>query len=140
MNRRSAISFLINATIITVFLPFPGCKEGTTSINPSPTDVYTISSVNKFITDADLKAGVTKSRGLMSEVKISHLKHEKAGIDCFTCHHKNGNDDRIKVCAQCHKGSQGEDEIHDFCIGCHAEKAKGPTMCQDCHLEIHGSK
>ncbi len=140
MNRRSAILFPVCGTIIAVFLVLPGCKEGTTSINPSPTDVYTISSINKFVTDVDLNAGIVKSRGLMNDVKISHLKHEKAGIDCFTCHHKKGNDDRIKVCAECHKGDQGEDTIHGLCIGCHAEKAKGPTMCQDCHLEVHESK
>jgi hypothetical protein len=23
--------------------------------------------------------------------------------------------------------------MHDFCITCHAQKAKGPVMCQDCH-------
>lgn len=140
MDRRSSTFFLIGCAIIAVLFAIQGCKEGTTSINPSPTDVYTISSVNKYITDADIKAGVVKSRGLMNDVKISHVIHEKAGVDCFICHHKKGNDDRIKVCAQCHKGTKGEDEIHDLCIGCHAERAKGPTMCQDCHLEVHGAK
>ncbi|HSV96170.1 MAG TPA: cytochrome c3 family protein [Spirochaetota bacterium] len=140
MNRRSTTLFLICSLVISVSFAVAGCKEGTTSINPSPTDVYIINSVNKFVTDSDLKAGVVKTRDLVSDVKISHLKHQKAGVDCFTCHHKKGNDDRIKVCAQCHKGSRGEDEIHDFCIGCHAVKAKGPTMCQDCHLEVHDTK
>jgi hypothetical protein len=71
VDRQSSTFFLTGCAIIAVLFVIQGCKEGTTSINPSPTDVYTISSVNKYITDTDIKAGVVKSRGLMNDVKIS---------------------------------------------------------------------
>lgn len=130
-------SFIIGSLLFSmIVLPFAfnSCKEGTTSINPSPTDVVTIKKSNQYITDADIKAGIKKTNGFMPAVKLSHTKHEANVKDCFTCHHKKGNNDRIKQCAQCHKGDKGKDVMHKFCIDCHAEKNKGPVMCQDCHI------
>lgn len=108
-----------------------GCSERLAEVNTSPTDVVIIKDINTHISAAN---GAEKTRGLIDLVSMSHRKHELAGVQCFTCHHKKGNDDRIKECAQCHKGGQGEKVMHDFCITCHSQKAKGPVMCQDCHL------
>jgi len=113
---------------------FSGCSERIAEINPSPTDIVVISDINKHITQSDLTAGIQKTNGVIASVKMSHKVHEQAGVQCIVCHHKKGNDDRVKECAQCHKGSQGERVMHDFCITCHVEKAKGPAMCQDCHV------
>jgi len=124
---------LTAATIILFLSTLFACKEGTTSINPGPTDVVTISDINAFITDADMKAGVKKTNNFLSQVSMSHRKHEDRGVQCFTCHHKKGNDDRIKQCAPCHKGEAGSDVVHDLCITCHVEKNLGPVQCQDCH-------
>jgi len=124
---------VLTISFILTFL-FSGCADRITEINPSPTDVVTIGDINKHITQSDLGAGIQKTNGVIASVKMSHKAHEQAGVQCIVCHHKKGNDDRIKECAQCHKGSQGEKLMHDFCIACHVEKAKGPSMCQDCHL------
>jgi hypothetical protein len=128
--------FIFGVTVIsTGFLiaGFSSCKEGTTAINKSPTDVVTITDINKFITDDDLEAGVVKTNNFVSAVKMSHWKHEKKGVQCELCHHKKRNDDRIKQCAVCHKGKAGDETMHNLCINCHVAKKEGPSMCQDCH-------
>lgn len=131
--KRKSLLFLCFLAFTVFAFGLAACNKGTTSINTSPTDVVTITDINSFITDADLKAGVQKTNNYVSPVKMSHLKHEKNGVGCFTCHHKKGNDDRIKECAKCHKGKAADNTMHNFCIKCHAEKKEGPTMCQDCH-------
>ena len=107
--------------------------DGTTSINPQKTDVVTITDINSRITDADAKAGVLKTNNFVGSVKMSHVKHEGAGMKCVQCHHKVANDDRAKQCAACHKGDKGRDLMHNFCIDCHSKSGKGPVMCQNCH-------
>lgn len=110
------------------------CGDRLVDINTSPTDVAVIGNINHYVSESDLRAGVVKTADYVSPVKLSHRKHERAGVDCFTCHHKKGNDDRIKECARCHKGERGEEQLHNFCITCHSQRAKGPVMCQDCHV------
>ena len=130
-------SFLVTtaALLCALIAVHSSCKEGTTAINKSPTDVVAITDINKFITGDDLKAGVVKTNNYVSAVKMSHWKHEKKGVHCEVCHHKKGNDDRIKQCAACHKGKAGDETMHNLCINCHVSKKEGPSMCQDCHSE-----
>lgn len=111
-----------------------GCSEGAISINPSPTDVVTVADVNTFITQNDRVNGIDATMNAMDPVMMPHKKHENAGIKCVICHHKEGNDDRIKQCAVCHKGAAGEDTIHNLCINCHAQTKQGPTLCNQCHI------
>lgn len=99
----------------------------------SPTDVVTITDVNSAITEKDVASGVQKTNNFVPPVKMSHEKHEAAGMKCVQCHHKQKNDDRIKQCAACHKGDRGRDLMHNFCVDCHAKSAKGPSQCQQCH-------
>ena len=118
--------------VAVIFLA--GCSQGTTNINPSPTDVVTVTDVNKFIADTDKQAGISETMNAMDPVKLAHKKHEDAGVKCVICHHKQGNDDRIKQCAVCHKGASGEDTLHNLCINCHAKTKQGPTLCNECHI------
>ncbi len=111
-----------------------GCAQGTTDFNPSPTDVVTVTDVNKFISEKDKQSGISATMNAMDPVPMSHKIHEDAGIKCVVCHHKVGNDDRIKQCAECHKGAKGEDTIHSLCINCHAQSKKGPVLCNECHI------
>jgi hypothetical protein len=127
------------AALFSVIL-IVACKEGTTSVNPSPTDVVKITDINAFISKEDLAAGTVKTNGYVAPVMMPHQKHEDAGIQCTTCHHKFFNDDRIKQCAYCHKGKKGDETLHALCINCHLEKKKGPTMCQDCHKTENGQE
>ncbi len=134
MNKmRLCFNGLIFFLVAAFLFCLSACSKGTTEVNPSPTDVVTITDINKFITDADLKAGIKRTNNYVSSVKMSHIAHEKAGVQCVTCHHKKGNDDRIKQCAYCHKGVKADDTMHGLCINCHVEKKKGPTQCQECH-------
>ncbi len=121
--------FLCAALSIAAFL---SC-DGTASVNPRKTDVVTITDINSAITDADVAAGVQRTNNFVGAVKMSHVKHEEARLQCEFCHHKNQNDDRIKQCAACHKGAAGRDLMHNFCIECHGKGGVGPVMCQDCH-------
>lgn len=114
---------LIGLVILAVFLITVSCKEGTTSINPSPTDVVTIT---KIMSEEDVQ---------MLYVKMPHNLHEEAGVECQTCHHKNDNPARIKTCSgkDCHYGEEGDKLIHTFCIDCHSNSNEGPTKCDECH-------
>ena len=134
---RKGSSMRLFMVLAIIFLPliFLSCNEGTVSINPSPTDVVTVTDINKFITRDDELKGIKKTNGLIAPVRISHKIHEDEGVQCVTCHHKKGNDDRIKQCAYCHKGVRGDETIHNLCINCHLSKKKGPAMCQECHKE-----
>jgi hypothetical protein len=136
----SSVLFKFFAPVILAACVFAycACSGPIEAINPSSTDVVTITDINKFITDADIKAGVKRTNNYVSPVRMSHQKHESRKIECKLCHHKNGNDDRIKQCAACHKGKAGDTTMHEFCIGCHVkDKSKeAPTMCQDCHKAV----
>ncbi|QXE90065.1 cytochrome c family protein [Geomonas subterranea] len=54
--------------------------------------------------------------------------------------HKQHKDMPEMKCTNCHetdKGGKiadlGKDWAHKTCKGCHTEKAKGPTKCNECH-------
>ena len=82
-------------------------------------------------------------------LSFPHSKHTPT-IGCPKCHHNYK--DKLKAttsgvpCIHCHKGNHPdlkrniEAEFHDFCKGCHAEKARtladhGPVHeCIGCHV------
>ncbi len=97
------------------------------------TDLAAVSDINSMISDADLAGGVSKTRNFMGTVMMSHVEHERAGVNCFSCHHREGNDGRLKQCASCHKGESGRDTMHNLCVGCHLEQGRGAMLCGDCH-------
>jgi hypothetical protein len=64
---------------------------------------------------------------------MSHATHhERQKIACAACHHKHDNDERIKHCAQCHKGVAGIDTMHRACGACH-ERRGMDMRCASCH-------
>lgn len=112
-----------------IIIPLLACSN-----NQSGTDIVTITGVNTYFTDADAVRGM-KTLETTIPVKMSHRLHEKSDVACITCHHKTGNNERIKKCAYCHKGLEGAKLFHVFCIKCHKEKSEGPVRCNECHIE-----
>jgi len=98
--------------------------------NSSDTDMVVITKVTAFGKQAD---GLSNYKGQVGAVTMSHKVHEDAGIQCFDCHHKENNDDRIKQCAKCHNGTAGYETMHGLCVDCHIEKGEGPQKCMGCH-------
>lgn len=98
--------------------------------NPSDTDVVVITKVTAFGTQKD---GLSSYKGQVGAVTMSHKVHEDLGMQCYDCHHKANNDDRIKQCAKCHNGTAGYDTMHGLCVDCHIGKGKGPQQCMECH-------
>ena len=54
--------------------------------------------------------------------------------------HKKHQDMKEMACTNCHetdKGGKiaelGKDWAHKTCKGCHTDKGKGPTKCNECH-------
>lgn len=86
-------------------------------------------------------------------VAFPHKKHEDAGLDCLTCHHKAASKDAIVGCAVegCHTNTdkKAKKDPKGFyaafhskksdasCLGCHKklkkEGKKVPVACKDCH-------
>lgn len=65
-----------------------------------------------------------------------HKGHAGNGVECVTCHHKDGKEgkrDGIQTCAACHVGTSRVKIIHAFCRNCHQEMKNGPTKCRECH-------
>jgi Zn finger protein HypA/HybF involved in hydrogenase expression len=119
--------FLISAFLIIQF---------TSCINEKKEpDLIYISKSNVFVTLDDVKDGIRKTQNSMPPVFFSHNEHEKKNILCIECHHKKNNDSRLKKCASCHKGIQGTEALHGFCILCHEKREDGPKTCQGCHRE-----
>ena len=73
-------------------------------------------------------------KGQVGAVVFPHKFHEtEVGLSCEKCHHKKGNDDRIKQCAVCHNGYKGYETMHGLCLDCHISRGKGPQECMQCH-------
>jgi len=86
-------------------------------------------------------------------VDFPHKKHEDAGIDCMTCHHKAESKDAIKGCSVegCHTNTdkKAKKDPKGFyaafhskksdasCLGCHKKEKKAgkkvPVSCKACH-------
>lgn len=118
------IKYILTLFVVLYFmvLPSTSCKQGTESVDKDSTDLVVITKLYK--------------NNEMPPVKMSHQKHEDADVKCITCHHKDNNDDRIKVCSKCHMKKGSEDVLHDdLCIGCHEDMKRGPTDCEACHKE-----
>jgi hypothetical protein len=98
--------------------------------NPVDTDKVVITKVTAYGVQED---GVSPYKGQIGAASMSHRVHEKQGLTCIDCHHKNGNDDRIKQCAKCHNGQAGYETMHGLCVDCHITKRRGPEKCMECH-------
>jgi len=96
-------------------------------------DSVIIHRVDDFITPGDINTGVSPVDRDAPRVVMSHKTHEKAGLECVQCHHKDNNETRIYQCAKCHKGSTGMDMMHTACIDCHTKSGSGPADCSGCH-------
>lgn len=96
-------------------------------------DTVIIHRVDDFITPADIKSGISPADRDAPRVAMSHKSHEKAGLECIQCHHKENNDTRIYQCAKCHKGNAGMEIMHSACIDCHTKSGSGPADCSGCH-------
>ncbi len=122
--------------LFSISLVMLSCGDFTANVNPHHNDVVKVTDVNALVTDADVNAGVVKTKNEVTAVSMSHSVHESKNIECKECHHKVNNDNRIKQCAQCHKGAQGRDVMHTACMSCHLTRKAGPTMCQECHEPV----
>jgi len=98
--------------------------------NPVDTDNVVITKVTAYGVQED---GVSPYKGQVGASIMSHSVHEKQGLACIDCHHKKGNDDRIKQCAKCHNGQAGYEVMHSLCVDCHIDRKKGPEKCMECH-------
>jgi len=76
-------------------------------------------------------------------MNFAHLDH--ANENCVLCHHNYVDDTGGGLCMNCHVTDQDvwplfENQFHDLCRGCHAEKAAEgidggpPRECMACHL------
>lgn len=125
MNKEK-FSFFLVISLVMVSISIGYSQKGTISTN-----VVKITKADNYLTKGDINRGEKKTGNKMAVVKMSHDKHKD--IKCITCHHKEGNDDRIKKCALCHKGNSGMEIMHELCIECHKEMKEGPIGCDDCH-------
>jgi formate-dependent nitrite reductase cytochrome c552 subunit len=107
------------------------CKLDPWETDVFPTDVVTITKTTKIFDTQKQTAQVYKSQ--VGSVKFSHKVHEKQGLKCIDCHHKQGNPEREKACAKCHNGDNGYKTMHGLCINCHIERKSGPQKCKQCH-------
>ena len=75
-------------------------------------------------------------------VDFVHADHTSVG--CVDCHHNYVDDTGQGFCYACHKehediAAETEQMFHDFCRGCHVEKAIDgedggpPRVCGQCH-------
>jgi hypothetical protein len=85
---------------------------------------------------------IDKAQAKKAPVTFPHAAHA-ADIECISCHHTAQTNDAITSCFECHGkdpaapdpsvSSKKENPFHVSCIGCHKEKAQGPTKCAQCH-------
>jgi hypothetical protein len=80
-----------------------------------------ISCKKKGPTELSQLKVVVASQSGKDQMDIIHKAHEKAGIDCYKCHHKWENPDRIRNCSNCHRDDV-EKITKDTCLKCHMTK------------------
>jgi hypothetical protein len=103
-------------------------------IGMKDTDHVAVTKVTAYGKPAD---DGTIYKDQVGTVIFPHKTHEdEAGLKCEYCHHKKGNDDRIKQCAVCHNGYAGFDTMHGLCVDCHISRANGPQKCMQCHQNL----
>ncbi len=115
---------------LTLIMPACGTDPWVSRGNPVDTDEVVITKVTAYGTQTD---GVSPYKGQVGAVTMSHKIHAEQGMECIDCHHKKGNDARIKQCAKCHTGQAGYETMHGLCVDCHIAKKKGPQKCMECH-------
>lgn len=93
-------------------------------------NMVTITKTTAYGKSAD---GSSPMKSAVGAVKFSHKTHEEIGMNCNDCHHKKANPERIKQCANCHKGDNGYETMHGLCVDCHIKKKEGPQHCKECH-------
>ncbi|MFH0919186.1 MAG: cytochrome c3 family protein [Fibrobacterota bacterium] len=125
----------MNLLTLLLLIPAVTCLAVAPAIHKPSADIVVITKSDAFVTPADSVAGVVKTGNSADPVRMSHRAHALSGAACVTCHHKKGNDARIKQCAQCHKGEKAHELMHGQCIGCHTQQKKGPLedQCEACH-------
>lgn len=75
-------------------------------------------------------------------MNFAHLDH--VSVNCVECHHNYVDDTGGGLCMNCHVTNRQvwpllENQFHDLCRGCHAEKAAlgeeggPPRRCMACH-------
>ncbi len=82
-----------------------------------------VSCKKKGPTDMPELTRIVATQTSKDDMDIVHKTHEKAGIDCYKCHHKWENPDRIRNCSNCHQ----KDIVQitkDTCLKCHTAKDK----------------
>jgi formate-dependent nitrite reductase cytochrome c552 subunit len=126
MSFNRLLSFAI-AGVVVLFMVSCGGSSGDKYPN-----VVTVTKTTKFATAPD----GSPLKDQVGVVKFSHDVHEKQGLKCVQCHHKQYNDDREKKCAPCHMGDEGYKKMHALCVDCHINKKKGPQQCYDCHAKL----
>lgn len=100
-------------------------------VDMKDTDKVTVTKVTAY---GNSEGNDSLYKGQVGAVVFPHEFHEKTvGLNCEYCHHKKGNDERIKQCAKCHNGYAGYDTMHGQCVDCHISKNKGPQECAGCH-------
>ncbi len=131
MNRTRVIAVTVFGCIILFGIMSCNVDPWTTGGNVVDTDMVTITKTTRFGTGPD--GGFLRSN--VGGVKMSHSKHQDAGMECIDCHHKAGNPERIKRCANkgCHTGEDGYETMHGFCLGCHIKEGNGIEKCKQCH-------
>jgi hypothetical protein len=76
---------------------------------------------------------------------MSFAHEDHIPVNCIDCHHNYVDDTGGGLCMNCHVTDQQvwplfEQQFHDLCRGCHAEKAAlgeaggPPRQCIGCHL------
>ncbi len=121
------------AGAIMAFAARPGCSQPDVFLHDSiSTDTVILTSVDSFVSAQDTGLSAVKVGWSPGPVVLSHRVFEKAGISCIVCHHRQGNDGRIKQCSQCHKGVRGMETMHKGCGVCHVQRNMDMS-CTSCH-------
>ncbi len=135
-NRRilKQLSSIVSyAGTILVLAARPGYSQFDVFLHDSiSTDTVILTSVDSFVSAQDTGLSAIKVGWTPGPVTLSHRVFEKAGISCITCHHRKGNESRIKQCSQCHKGVSGMETMHKACGVCHVQRNMNMS-CTSCH-------
>ncbi|MBN2158454.1 MAG: hypothetical protein JW807_03590 [Spirochaetes bacterium] len=80
-----------------------------------------LSCSRKGPVDLKVLVPIVDSKTGKDYMDIVHKTHEKKRIDCYQCHHKWENPDRIRNCSNCHAGEVAQ-ITRDTCVKCHTMK------------------
>jgi hypothetical protein len=80
-----------------------------------------VACARKGPVDLSVLKPIVASESGKDNMDIVHKTHENAGIDCYNCHHKWENPDRIRNCTNCHTKDLPQ-ITKDTCVKCHTAK------------------